>query len=85
MQIDWNKRTNGHNIPAATVSIDCTDFHILEQKPFDFKSFWFKFNSPGLRYGIAILIRIYTGEAFWAHSPFECSIYNEWAIFKLKL
>lgn len=39
---------------AATVSPDCTDFRILESKPFNLKWYSLKSHGPGLQFESAI-------------------------------
>lgn len=82
MQIDWNKRTIGQNMTAATISAGFTDFLTFEPTPFDFKLYLFKLYAPGLQYKVAV--SICTRKVVWTHRPFEWGIFNSLAIFKLK-
>ena len=52
------------------VSLDGTDFRIMEPTKFDPKWWSHKFNGPGLRYEIAICIR--TGEIVWTNGGLPC-------------
>ena len=58
--------------PGATlfVSLDGTDYRIMEPTPFDKKWYSFKFNGPGLRYEIALAIL--TGHIVWANGGLPC-------------
>ena len=69
-QILWENRYIGDNGSHCLVSVDGTDFAILEPYPFDPKWFSHKINSAGLRYEIAICIQ--TGEPVWINGPFPC-------------
>jgi hypothetical protein len=74
LQIVWENRNLGNNDGSrARVTVDGTDFPILEQLPFNSKWFSFKFNGPGVRYEVAISIQ--TGDIVWVHGPFPC---GEW-------
>jgi len=52
------------------VSIDGTDFRIMEQKEFDRKWYSHKFQGPGLRYEIGLCIR--TGFIVWVYGGRPC-------------
>jgi hypothetical protein len=69
LQIKWENRFIGAR-PGATmfVSLDGTDFRILE--PGNFSSKWYshKFNGPGIRYEIGLCI--VTGHIVWANGGY---------------
>lgn len=70
-----------NNAPLDTnifVSIDGTDFKIMEQSEFNPKWWSHKFNGPGLRYELAISIR--KGDIVWAHGGLPC---GEWPDLRL--
>ena len=69
-QIFWENGYIGDNGSHCLVSVDATDFAILEPCPFDPKWFSHKINSAGLCYEIAICIQ--TGEPVWINGPFPC-------------
>ena len=74
LQIVWENRNLGNNNGSrARVTVDGTDFRILEPIPFNVKWFSHKFSGPGLRYEIGISIQ--TGDIVWVHGPFLC---GEW-------
>lgn len=52
------------------VSIDGTDFRIMEPTEFDRKWYSHKFHGPGLRYEIGLCIR--TGFIVWVHGGRPC-------------
>lgn len=63
---------------SVFVSLDGTDFKILEPSEFDPKCWSHKFNGPGLRYEIGLCIR--TGDIVWAHGGLPC---GEWPDLRL--
>lgn len=68
-KLDWENRFD--RAPRGTtsfISLDGTDFRIMEPTEFDTKWWSHKFNGPGLRYEIGICIR--TGNIVWAHGGF---------------
>ena len=78
-QIDWDRRFE--NAPTGTktfVSLDGTDFRIMEPTVFDPKWYAHKFNGPGLRYEIGL--SIFTGHILWAHGGLPC---GEWPDIRL--
>ncbi|KAI9551117.1 hypothetical protein GHT06_004046 [Daphnia sinensis] len=64
--LDWENRLE--NAPETTtfVSLDGTDFRILEPTECDPKWFSLKFSGPGVRYEIGLYIA--TGNIVWAHA-----------------
>ncbi|KAG9404512.1 hypothetical protein AC1031_004720 [Aphanomyces cochlioides] len=77
--IHWGNRFVNAS-PGATmfVSLDGTDFRILEPTPFDAKWFSHKFKGAGLRYEIGLCI--HTGHIVWAHGGLPC---GEWPDLRL--
>jgi hypothetical protein len=66
-------------VPRTTfVSLDGTDFPILEPTEFDPKRFSHKFGGHGLRYEIGLCIT--TGNIVWAHGAYPC---GEWPDLRL--
>ena len=57
------------------MSIDGTDFSILEPIPFDSKWYTHKFNGAGLRYKVGICIQ--TGWICWINGPFPCGAWPD--------
>lgn len=79
LQLEWRNRFQRAPRNADTfVSIDGTDFRIMEPSPFSPKWYSHKFHGPGLRYEIGICIR--TGDIVWAYGGFPC---GEWSDLKL--
>ncbi|XP_045034955.1 uncharacterized protein LOC116930552 [Daphnia magna] len=77
--LDFERRLE--NAPEGTttfVSLDGTDFPILEPTEFDPKWFSHKFRGAGLRYEIGLCIR--TGNIVWAHGGYPC---GEWPDLRL--
>ena len=70
MQITLKTRLEVAFRDGVWMSIDGTDFHILEPRPFSPLWYSHKFNGPGRRYKIGFS----TGTAgiVWAHGPFAC-------------
>ncbi|EFX65878.1 hypothetical protein DAPPUDRAFT_332746 [Daphnia pulex] len=69
--IDWDKRFR--NAPRGTstlVSLDGTDFRIMEPTEFDPKWWSLKFKDPVLRYEVALCIR--TGHIMWVNGGLPC-------------
>lgn len=81
LQLDLEKRFLGAPRGTSTfLSLDGTDFRILEPSEFDPKWWSHKFNGPGLRYEIAICIR--TGDIVWAHGGVPCSEWPDLRLFR---
>jgi hypothetical protein len=70
----------GRPLPGTNcfISVDGTDFRILEPVPFDRKWYSHKINGPGLRYEIGMCIS--TGHIVWAHGGLPC---GEWPDLRL--
>lgn len=65
------------------MSVDGTDFKIMEAKQFNKKWYFHKFNGPGLRYEICL--STLTVHIVWVHGPFPCTSYSALKIFQLPL
>lgn len=65
---------------SCFVSIDGTDFPILEPRPFNSGWFSHKFKGAGVRYEIGI--QISTGRLVWAHGPFMAGRFSDLKIFR---
>ncbi|KAI9562432.1 hypothetical protein GHT06_009862 [Daphnia sinensis] len=77
--LNWEQRFRNAPRDASTfISLDGTDFKIMEPSEFDPKWLSHKFNGPGLRYEIGICIR--TGDIVWAHGGVPC---GEWPDLRL--
>lgn len=73
-QLEWeNRYDNAPNGTTTFVSLDGTDFRIME--PTEFSTRWYshKFRGPGLRYEVGLCIT--TGHIVWAHGGLPC---GEW-------
>ena len=68
---------------VCLVSVDGTDFGILEPYPFDPKWKSHKFESAGMQYELTICIN--TGFIVVFNGPFACGSYNDRKIFNLCL
>lgn len=79
----WQERLHGLSYSDCRVSVDGTDFRILEPEPFDRKWFSHKFKTAGLRYEVAICIR--TGMMVWVNGPFAAGSWPDLRIFKAHL
>jgi hypothetical protein len=80
--IDWNDRfENFKPGNCAAVTVDCTDFHVLETYPFE-KGLWL-FNRPGLRYEIGVCIA--TGLIVWLNGPYLPQQMNDLSIFQHRM
>ena len=74
-QIEWENRYLEDNGSQCLVSVDGTDFSIMEPMPFNKKWFSHKMNGPGVRYEVAICIQ--TGEPVWINGPFPCGSWSD--------
>ena len=54
------------------VTVDGTDFRILEPSPFSKKWYSHKFRGPGLRYEVAVGIQ--SGHIVWTNGPFPAGV-----------
>jgi len=69
LQIKWKNHLHNHNNECCLVTIDGTDFEILEPTPFDKQWYSHKFKGPGLCYEITVCIK--TGWIVAFSGPFE--------------
>ena len=58
------------NGSRCKITVDGTDFRILEPTPFNRKWFSSKFRGPGVRYEVGVCIQ--TGWIVWINGPFPC-------------
>jgi len=72
-----------HGGERCLVTIDGVDFLIYEPSPFDRKWYSHKFGSAGLRYELAIIIKM--GMIAAITGPFECGRWPDIKIFRYKL
>ena len=63
------------NGSRCKISVDGTDFQVLEPAPFNKKWFSKKFKGPGVRYEVGICIQ--TGWIVWVNGPFPCGEWND--------
>lgn len=70
-------------ITGVFLSLDGTDCHIFEPKPFSPVWFSHKFRGPGLRYEVGISVHM--GRIVWVNGPFACGGYPDLKIFKANL
>ena len=70
IQIKWENRLIDYSRERCTVSVDGTDFRILEPRPFNKCWFSHKFKGPGVRYEVAVSIK--EGWIVWVRGPFAC-------------
>ena len=82
-KIDLENRYMNDNGSRCLLTVDGTDFKILEPTPFSHTWYSFKFKHAGLRYEIAICIQ--TGWICWVNGPFKPGQYNDHQIFQLGL
>ena len=62
------------------ITVDGTDFQIMEPHPFSKRWYSKKFNGPGVRYEVGVAIQ--TGYIVWVNGPFPC---GEWPDLKIAL
>jgi DDE superfamily endonuclease len=74
-QILWINRFADDNGSICKISVDGTDFHIQEPRPFDRKWFSHKFKGPGVRYEVGVCLQ--TGDIVWTNGPFQCGSYPD--------
>lgn len=82
-KVKWENRLIGDVGAVCLVTVDGTDFHIHEPKPFNKRWWSHKFNGPGIRYEIAICIQ--TGLIVWVNGPFACGEWTDIVIFRSAL
>ena len=68
---------------TCKMTVDGTDCHIQEPRPFNRKWWTKKFNGPGVRYEVAVCIQ--TGEICWINGPFACGRWPDIKIFRRNL
>jgi hypothetical protein len=73
LQIDWDNRYRKDNGSQCKVTVDGTDFRIMEPSPFEPKWLSEKFNGPGVKYEVAVCIQ--TGWIVHTNGPYPC---GEW-------
>jgi hypothetical protein len=83
LQIVWENRFIDHIGNDCLVSVDGTDFPILEPHPFSHANFSHKFKGPGVRYEVAVCIR--TGDIVWTNGPFQPGAWPDIKIFRKDL
>ena len=81
--IKWKRRKKNDRLNDALVSIDGTDMHMQQLRPFWKGWYSFKFHGPGMRWEVAICIL--TGEIVWIHGPFPCGRWPDIEIFRHSL
>ena len=62
------------------MTVDGTDFRIIQLAPFSKKWYSHKFNGPGLRYEVGLCIK--TGDIVWIHGPFPPGDWPDISIFR---
>jgi len=79
-QIVWENRKRLDTGDDCLVSVDCTDFMIVE--PYPFRKGWYsqKFCGPGLRYEVAVSLK--KGDIVWLNGPYECGVWPDVKIFR---
>ena len=83
-EVIWdNRKLNCDFGQVCLVTVDGTDFRILEPYPFNPKWYSHKFKGPGVRYEIAVCIK--TGWIVWVNGPFPCGSFPDLEIAKLGL
>ena len=76
MQVDWNfRKDHSRTRNQVYVTIDGTDFRILEPRPFSRSWFSHKFKGPGVRYEIGVSIA--TGWIVWVNGPYRCGTWPD--------
>jgi hypothetical protein len=76
-------RFYGKILNDCLVSVDGTDFRIIEPKPFDKGWYSHKFHGPALRCEITLCIR--TGDIVWVSGPFPAGEWTDLKIFRNEL
>ncbi|KAK4009233.1 hypothetical protein OUZ56_018349 [Daphnia magna] len=74
--LNWDNRYGRARRGTITyISLDGTDFRIMEPSEFSPKWYSHKFHGPGLRYELGLCIR--TGEIVWAHGGLPCGAWPD--------
>lgn len=79
-QINWEKRLTGSRVQKCWISVDGTDFRIMEPRPFNTKWFSHRFHGLGVRYEISVCIG--RGRNVWANGPYPCGSHSDVIIFR---
>ena len=74
--------TDGDN-KWCMVTVDGTDFRILEPTPFSPMWYSHKFKGPGIRYEVAVSIK--GGDIVWINGPYACGSWPDISIFRERL
>jgi hypothetical protein len=75
LQIDWDNRYRKDNGSQCKVTVDGTDFRIMEPSPFEPKWLSEKFNGPGVKYEVAVCIQ--TGWIVHTNGPYPCGQWHD--------
>jgi DDE superfamily endonuclease len=75
LQIVWENRLLRDNGSRCKITVDGTDFRIMEPSPFDPKWLSEKFNGPGVKYEIGVCIQ--TGWIVHVNGPYPCGEWND--------
>ena len=78
LKIDFDNRHMRSNGNICLVSVDGTDFCIMEPWPFSTKWWSHKFNGPGLRYEIVVCMQ--TGWIVMVNGPHPCGDWSDLCI-----
>ena len=73
LQIVWENRFLSDNGSQCKITVDGTDFRIMEPQPFNARWLSEKFNGPGVKYEVAINIQ--NGWIVHINGPYPC---GEW-------
>lgn len=76
----WRNRYRDDIGNDCLVSVDVTDFQVLNYLPFCKRWFSHKFRGPGVRYEVALNIR--TGDIVWIYGPSPCGSHSDLVIFR---
>ena len=79
-KILWENRFRNYTGKTCLVTVDGTDFLIVQPIPFSKRWYTQKFHGPGLRYEVAICIQ--TGDIVWISGPFRPGKMNDITIFR---
>ena len=79
-KIRWENRLLGDPGNIAHVSIDGTDFEILEPHPFSTAWYSHKFKGAGLRHEVGVSIQ--KGHVVWVNGPYPCGRWPDIKIFR---
>ena len=79
----WENRLRGDVGNTCKISVDGTDFRILNRTPFWKGWFSFKFKTAGLRYEVGV--NIMTGDIVWIEGPHPAGKMPDITIFRLRL